>query len=291
MTPNQTGRGHERIFDEFIAQAQARPDAPAILHAGGAWTYGELERASRRLAQDLSAAPLVANPIVAIMGHRRPELVVAMLACLRAGLTFAVLDTAYPTRRLVQLVGVVNPGRFIVLDPASWQGREPERAPEDEALRLQLRNPDRVFQLDEDELARLRAPTASDDAPLLDTVAPTTPAYLLFTSGTTGTPKCIATNHRPLVHFVSWYVDAFAVRPASRFSLLSGLGHDPVLRDVFVPLSVGAQLHIPDSPSITDPARLCRWVRRSQVSHVHLTPQLARVLCAGARDGRSFILL
>src|SRR4051812_43515687 len=84
-----------RIFDRFLALCRERPDAKAIVHPGGAWTYDQLERASRALALQLLAEP-AGNDVVALYAKRSPELVLGMLACLRAGLTFAVLDAAYP---------------------------------------------------------------------------------------------------------------------------------------------------------------------------------------------------
>jgi amino acid adenylation domain-containing protein len=110
-------------------------------------------------------------------------------------------------------------------------------------------------------------------------------AYFLFTSGTTGTPKCVKTRHAPLIHFVGWYARRFQPRPGDRFSMLSGLGHDPILRDVFVPLSVGAEICIP-SPKITvHPARLFEWVQTNRISFQHATPQLLKVMTAGAGQG------
>jgi len=252
-----------RIFDRFLAACRARPNEPAIVHGGGVWTYAEVDRASRALAIELLAMP-GHDDIVALYSRRCGELVIAMLGCARAGLTFAVLDAAYPLDRIQVMLGVLKPGRFVSVGEA-----------EDTVARLAL--PPSVLQLARVDLAEL-APDGRLDAAKPDAIA-----YVLFTSGTTGVPKCIVTAHTPLVHFVDWYEKTFAVDPTCHFSMLSGLGHDPVLRDIFVPLSTGASLHIPRPATVLDPVKLHTWFAEQAITHAHVTPQLSRILCAGRR--------
>ncbi len=221
---------------------------------------------SRALATRLLAMP-DREDVVALYSRRSGELVIAMLACVRAGLTFAVLDANYPVERVELLLGVMRPGRLVVIG----------EAPAAVGSMMPLGS---VLHLDRAAFDALEA--RPDDR--LDAVRPDAVAYLLFTSGTTGAPKCIATKHTPLVHFVDWYERAFAVDPTRRFSMLSGLGHDPVLRDVFVPLSIGAQLHVPSQDVMLDPIKLHSWCFQHRITHAHVTPQLARILCAGRRD-------
>jgi amino acid adenylation domain-containing protein len=131
---------------------------------------------------------------------------------------------------------------------------------------------------------------APDDITAADvTAAPPAPAagrgYLAFTSGTTGDPKPVVTPERPLAHFLDRYVAAHDLGPSDRFALLSGLAHDPALRDVFTPLAVGARLCVPEQGWLRDPERLAAWFADEQVTVAHLTPQLARLLHRGP-DGR-----
>ena len=261
-----------RIFDRFLAACRARPDATAIVHPGGAWSYAQVERASRALAAQLLDQP-ADNPVVALYSRRSGELVIAMLACLRAGLTFAVLDAAYPVERLAQLIEVMHPGRFVAIAGAG----------EAEPVLAQLSLPRSVLRLDAAGIGGWLGGDAPQDA-RLDHVSAGAIAYLLFTSGTTGVPKCIETSHAPMVHFIDWYDKAFAVDTQCRFSMLSGVGHDPILRDIFVPLSAGAELHVPPQAAVLDPAKLQTWFADTRVTHAHMTPQLCRILCAGHRD-------
>ena len=117
-------------------------------------------------------------------------------------------------------------------------------------------------------------------------VGPDDVAYLAFTSGTTGAPKAIAGTHRPLSHFFRWYADELRMSPEDRFTLLSGLSHDPLLRDVFAPLTIGAALHIPEQERIGEPGYLARWFADSAVTVTHLTPAMGQVLATGAEGTR-----
>ena len=269
--------GDARIFDDFLSHVARAPEALAIAHHSGTYTYRELEFASRRVALMLLANGARAEENtgtlrpVAIHGRRCPELVVAMLGCLRAGIPFAVLDAGYPTQRLVQLIELMRPGCALLLEPAA----------EDEARFASLVGAEHCHALRQRDF---RDQNGNATGAGIDQVSPEQIAYLLFTSGTTGTPKGIKTSHHPLVHFVRWYAEQFAATPASRFSMLSGLGHDPVLRDIFVPLSVGASLHIPRPEATVTPAVLFDWLVAERITHAHVTPQLGQVICAGSRQ-------
>ncbi len=115
------------------------------------------------------------------------------------------------------------------------------------------------------------------------TGTPDTRGYLALTSGTTGEPVPVLAAERPLAHFLAWYPARFGLGPDDRFALLSGLGHDPALRDMFTPMVTGARLCVPEQAWLPDPVRLAGWLRDEQVTVLHLTPPLARLLAAAGR--------
>ncbi|HEY5410205.1 MAG TPA: AMP-binding protein, partial [Caulobacteraceae bacterium] len=227
------------IHSRFEAQARLRPEAPALVGPDGAFSYAELEVLSRQLAQGLAETDRRAGEVVAILAERGSRVVVATLACLRAGRPFVVLDLAYPEARLKTLAGICRPGLALL---AGERGAEAAAQLSLSPLEVPLHAESRPA-----PAAPLAAPS-SDDA-----------AYLMFTSGSTGTPKCVAVSHRPLVNFLDWQARTFELTAADRFTLLSGLSHDPVLRDVFAPLSLGASLHIPSQAALTAPGALAAW--------------------------------
>ncbi len=214
------------------------------------------------MPRELLAAGAGPGRVVAILAERGPKAVVAALACARAGAPFVMLDLAYPRDRLAALAAVCRPKlQLIAGDTDGLAGCGPSIA------------------IDLDGAA-----PAPDIPP--PAVSPDAPAYLLFTSGSTGAPKCVACSHRPLVNFVDWQARTFDLGADDRFTLLSGLSHDPVLRDIFTPLSLGASLHIPTQTTLTEPGALAAWFAEVRPSAAHMTPPLGHLLTAGGKSER-----
>ncbi|MFJ6379385.1 amino acid adenylation domain-containing protein [Kitasatospora sp. NPDC092039] len=242
----------------FLRTAAERPRAVALVGPDGELDYAELAERSAALAARLRAGGVGPGARVAVHAARRTELVVALLAVLRSGAAFAVLDRAHPRARLTACAELL--GATAWLDATGAAG-PPEVLGPPVALALTA---------------------APDGAP----AAPQGPerhgeeAYIAFTSGSTGTPKAVRGGHRPLTHFVDWCTTAFGLGPDDRFALTSGLGHDPLLRDLLVPLSVGARLCVPDETVQQDPRTFARWLADHAVTVLHLTPPTARFLAA-----------
>lgn len=259
--------GAELLHSRFLARALEAPDAPALAQDHRTVTYGELERRTRSFAQQLRGAGVAAGDRVAILAERGPELVWAMIAVSRLGAVFMVLDAADPEARLSSLLAIGAPKVLV-----HTGGTELAKL----AARLAgLRG-----------VSSIDASVARDDSAAssegLDGTRPEAPAYFLFTSGSTGRPKCVAASHQPLVHFVDWQATTFGLGAKDRFTLLSGLSHDPLMRDIFTPLSIGATLLIPDAAIAADPRALAPWLGEVGATVVHLTPPMGQVVAAGA---------
>jgi len=152
-----------------------------------------------------------------------------------------------------EIVGALRAGAaFVILDPAYPEQRNAEIL---EQVRSRL------------PLSRGMSAVGGSDL-----------AYVAFTSGSTGVPKGVLGLHRSLTHFYPWMSEAFQLGPEDRFSLLSGLAHDPLHRDVFTPLWLGAAVVIPDPERMAEPGWLAGWMARMGVTVAHLTPALGRVL-------------
>jgi amino acid adenylation domain-containing protein len=261
--------GGEPIPAPFLRQAAQTPEAACVTHAGVTYSYGEVERRSRALAGQLLAAGVRPGDRVAVMAERRPELVWTLLAIARLGGIFVVLDSAYPPVRLEALIKIAAPRALV---PAGGV----------EATHLARR-------LGRDAAVQVIEPTEDEagETPGLDAASADDPAYILFTSGSTGGPKGVACSHAPLSRFTAWQATEFGLQASDRFSLLAGLSHDPLLRDIFTALGLGAVIAIPDERSVIEPGALARWFREAGVTVAHITPALGQVLLAGAAKVRS----
>ncbi|MGK7902426.1 MAG: amino acid adenylation domain-containing protein, partial [Hormoscilla sp.] len=225
---------------------------------------------SNQLAHYLRANGICRQDIVAIYAHRSAALVWALLGVLKAGAAFIILDPAYPSSRLIDCLGIAAPRGWLQLTAAATQPG-PELLEVINELPLRLELPADIMA----NVPELGDYETSDPAV---TVGPDDLAYVAFTSGSTGKPKGIAGSHKPLSHFMGWHAQKFGLTEGDRFSMLSGLSHDPLLRDIFTPLCIGATLYIPSGEDIETPGQLAHWMKRQLLSVTHLTPAMGQLL-------------
>jgi amino acid adenylation domain-containing protein/FkbM family methyltransferase len=259
-------------------QARLKPDAVAINDGEALWTYSQVVQLSNRVANCLRQNGVRAGERVLVFACRRANLVPALLGVLKAGGSFVVLDPAYPAARLLRCVALARPGGCLWLEDAGKPPPELRRAIQEIGDCFEMELPSDYAMATK----RFREYSATYN----ETVAePDAEAYLAFTSGSTGRPKAVMGMHSPLAHFVQWHARQFGLTSEDRFSMLSGLGHDPLLRDIFTPLSIGARVCIP-TVDYGAASELAEWVVRTGVTVTHVTPGIGRALCLGTmRNG------
>ncbi len=248
------------LIDDFLAQAKANPSEVAIRHPEGDISYDQLLKKCDVIGSAMIGAGVRPGDRIAIVARREPDLIATILGAARAGAAFAVLDSTYPVRRLRDQLDILRPRFMVVMDSE---------------LRDRLDQTNGVTQLTELTGTELRdLPGPCSDGPL----------YFLFTSGTTGVPKCIGHGPQTLRMYVNWAADAFSVGKSDCVSLLSGLNHDPVMRDIFLPLTSGASIAMPTKTVMEDPEQLRSFLDDAGASILHLTPPLGRLLQMGASE-------
>lgn len=265
------------LYHLFCQQTQRVPQQAAVSDEWQTWTYQELDTSSNQLANYLLQNGIESQEIIAIYAHRSAALVCALLGVLKAGAAFLILDAKYPAERLIDCINIAQPKAWIQMEAAgempkklqdfidnfSWKVRSflPKTLGEIQDLFKEFSNELPAKEITEDNLA-----------------------YIAFTSGSTGQPKGILGTHGPVSHFLKWHTQTFKFDQSDRFSMLSGLSHDPLLRDIFTPLSIGACLHIPNSDKILTPAWLGDWIQQCKITVAHLTPAMGEILNSGVKQ-------
>ncbi len=244
------------VVEQLAKRAAEQPEHTAIISPAQTWTYQDLWQHSLQVSHALQQAGVHTGSIVALYGDRSPQFVASVLGILHSGAAFTILNPSYPAARLQGFAQTARAEYLIQL--------EAELPPELSELALP------VF---DNTVFDIPAPAQLEARASLDNTA-----YIAFTTGSTGEAKAIVGTHRPLAHFFAWYAAQFQFNERDRFSMLSGLAHDPLLRDMFTPIYSGACLCIPDPQAMIDLQPLAAWLADSGVTAMHLTPAMAEVL-------------
>ena len=297
-------RALHKLFEE---QAAARPDAVAVVWDGGALTYGELDRQAGRIARRLRRLGVGPESRVALYLERSAEMVAAVLGVLKAGGAYLPIDLSYPRERLELLledaapVAVVGTTRSL----ASLPGKAPQLAVDllavhpatarDLARRLGAGFvPDEPAKALVDRLAGVyranggdtrammrtmvegtQAPAAEAEEELSADVPPESLAYVLYTSGSTGTPNGVEVTHEAVVRLVR-ETGYFPFGSGNVFLQMAPLSFDASTLELWGPLANGGCVALPP-PGRFALGDLYEQVERHGVTAIFLTTGLFHV--------------
>lgn len=247
---------------ELLRQGMDRdPQAPALVFGETALDHATLEARSFALAAKLRATGVGSGSVVAVALPRSLELMIALVAVLRAGAAYLPLDLAHPDERLARILASAQPA--CVLAAADVQARLPG---------VQVLAPEQWTAL---SFAAPWADPAPDDA-----------AYVIYTSGSTGEPKGVVIEHRAIVNRLLWMREHYGIRADDRILQKTPATFDVSVWEFFLPLLCGATLVIAAPDAHRDPTELARLIRAEGITTAHFVPSmLDAFLAAPASDG------
>ena len=237
----------------FSAQAQLRDDQIAVADSRESWSYQELDSRSNQLANYLRAAGIRTGDVVAIYGHRSLALVWAILAVLKAGAAFMILDPDYPVERLMSCLEIASPRGWLQLEAAGALPQLLDQFVETLAgCRLELTT--RAGSVVNDLLASYSienplVPIGADDL-----------AYCFYLRLERKAERCDGP---------AWPTDAVYLlgcrrifaHQRDRFCML-GVGSRSAASRHLHPLQPGGTVCIPDQQDLESPARLRAWMKQ-----------------------------
>jgi len=265
------------VLAEFRRRALATPEACAVAQGDRRVSYGELLTRVDRLARHLRAEGLQPGDVTAVLSRQGIGVVVSTLAVLQSGGVLLLVDADLPALRQRMTLEQAKPKHVL---------RCTERELTDEVREFVESMGLPMMRVAEEtgivEGDSLRVDAAFGEWADLD---PEAPAYLFFTSGTTNLPKGVVGTHKGLNHFLAWQRETFAVGAEDRVAQLIHLSFDAVLRDIFLPLTAGATLHLMDHPGDLSPDVVLPWLEREGITVMHAVPSLAQAWLHGAPEG------
>ncbi|MFL6196133.1 MAG: amino acid adenylation domain-containing protein [Thermoanaerobaculia bacterium] len=218
-TPARADDDGALVLDLLAAGAARAPDRPAVVHGEERLTHGELAARADRLAARLRALGVGPDVLVGLFLERSADLVVALLAVLKAGGAYLPLETSLPRPRLSFMLDDARPS--LLLTRTGLLPALPEHS--------------RVVCLD--ELPEV-AGDGGDGGPAARPAAGNL-AYVLYTSGSTGLPKGVAVTHGGLANYLLWAAEAYPAGEGRGAPVHSPLGFDLTVTSLFLPLLAG----------------------------------------------------
>lgn len=247
------------------ATAAAYPAAEAVTMGSRSLTYRRLDSRASLVASRLRELGVRPESRVALSLRRSPELIVAVLAILKAGGACVPLDPAYPRERLAYM-----------LDDARVAAVVTESALAD---RLGIGDiPTVRVDLEEPELGTAETPPAGT------AIFPDNLAYVIYTSGSTGVPKGVEMTHRALVNLLLWqaaHTSGLSQGP-TRTLQFAPLSFDVAFQEIFSTWMQGGTLVLVDEETRRDIPSLWRHVIATRVERLYLPPSALHALAAEA---------
>ncbi|GAA3348203.1 hypothetical protein GCM10020358_65770 [Amorphoplanes nipponensis] len=262
--------GHEQpvppagAAELFERQARAHPQATALVYRDREVSYADLDAQADALAGHLVGLGVRPEVIVAVAVPRSVELVVALLAVLKAGGAYLPLDVAYPAERLAFMLDDARPP--ILLTTAADAAHPAWRSRPITIVRLDDERP--VAALD----AGADHPVRADGATLDD------PMYVIYTSGSTGRPKGVVVTHRGAASLAATQAAAVGTGPGDRVLQWASISFDAAFWDLSLALFAGATLVLADGDDLLPGEPLAETLGKHRITHATLPPAAVTAL-------------
>ncbi|HHL32251.1 MAG TPA: amino acid adenylation domain-containing protein, partial [Oceanospirillales bacterium] len=239
----------------FEQQQEKYPNNIAFEFEQQLLTYKELNRQANQLAHYLIKQGIKADDIIGLCFERSIEMLVVMLAILKAGAAYLPLDPSYPSGRLNHMI-------------------------QDSSLQLLITNKkfSSIFKqtpiiVDATAFSKKLKTYASDNPELKD-LKSSHLAYVIYTSGSTGKPKGVMVEHKALNNLCQWHIHAYAVIPEKKASHLASIGFDAAVWELWPYLCSGASIHIISDDTRISPNKLLETFNKQHITHAFMPTAL-----------------
>ena len=244
------------VLDHFRYQVSQHPHTPALIDRQRILTYAELDTRSDVVANFLAQKGVGPGNLVPLLASRSPEFIIGLLGIVKAGAAYVPIDETYPTAR--QHYIVEQTGASLALSTA-----EASAIGQCECVAIQAI-----------DVALHRQDSAPEH--MRKALLPEQAVYVIFTSGTTGTPKGVVIEHHSLENIVAWHNREFSVSLQSRLTLMAKIGFDVSQWEIWSALCAGAQLYLLDDATRVDADMLADFYAQNAITHAFVPTVMVR---------------
>ena len=246
----------------FIDQIKTHPENIALSFLERRYSYQELHESVLRRAGQLKNVGVKPQQFVGVAMNRSDELIITIIAILRLGAAYIPLDPKFPPERLSYMIEQSEMSRLIY-DQHPFTFCDIPQNHFEEGRDLGLKEADLI------------RPSLSD------------PAYVIYTSGSTGKPKGVVISHRALSNFLSQVNKRFELDSNDRLLAITTISFDISVLEIFLPLTVGAQVDLSSTDDALDGYSLIRKIEKGQPSWLQATPATWTMLLQAGWQGAS----
>ncbi|MGW7418064.1 AMP-binding protein, partial [Streptomyces sp. NPDC054863] len=255
----------------FEAQVTRMPDATAVVFGDTRLTYAELNARANRLARLLVTRGVGPEDRVAVLMDRSVDLVVTLLAVVKAGAAYVPIDPGHPADRIAYVRADARP--VLVVTASAVASVLPG-----DVARLVVDAPETVEECSRGEGGDL---TDGDRGAAL---LPAHPAYVMYTSGSTGRPKGVVVSHQALGNFVAALREHLTLGTDDALVAVTTVAFDIHALELYVPLVSGACVVLADGDTMRDPRALAGLIDGSGATVLQATPAVWQALVVEAPD-------
>lgn len=255
------------IHELFEEQARIKPDSVAVISEDHRLTYGELNTRANQLANCLRQHGVGPESVVALYLDRSVEVIISMLAVLKAGGAYLPLDESLPTGRLAFMLEDAGPTALVTYK------RMLDRLPPLES---------KAICIDTD----WNSISEQDGGNVANLTIPQNLAYVLFTSGSTGKPKAVMIEHHQLCSYVRAVTRRLPVSEGATFAMFSTFAADLGNTALFPSLLGGRCLHLISQERLSDPSSLADYLTNNPVDCMKIVPSHLEALHSYAHPER-----
>ncbi len=255
--------GLRPLNELFEAAVEAHPERLAVVSEQFELSYLELDRRVNHLAADLAQAGVGNDDIVGLILHRDTELIIAMLAVLKVGAAYMPIDVNTPPTRRDCLLDVGKVRVIISTDTLQAEVCVEGRI----RLVVNARSNARIYKSGNN--------TATIDSP----------AYVLFTSGSTGEPKGVVCKHRGVVNLLEDFEQRHSLQDDIHCAWWTSASFDVSVYEIYSALTVGRTLYIVPESARADGRRFLEWLSAKRIQSAYAPPFMLNEISALLEDG------